>query len=71
MSNVWLLSEGERYEGERVLSAHATYDAAFKALKSIGDHSINKDMTMRHDGDVTILEDYVFYCIIRPMEVQS
>ena len=70
-SNVWILSEGERYEGERVLAVYGTYDAAIKALTAIGNHSGNEDMVMRQDGDVMILEDYVFYSIIRPQEVVS
>ena len=67
--NVWILSEGERYEGEQVLAVYGTYDAAMKALTAIGNHSGNEDMKMRHDGDIVILEDYVFYSIIRPQEV--
>jgi hypothetical protein len=69
--NVWILSEGERYEGELVLAVYATHDAAMKALTAASKHSINKDMKMRQDGDVSILEDDVFYLIIRPQEVLS
>ena len=67
--NVWILSEGERYEGEQVLAVYGTYDAAIKALTDIGTYSGNENMVMRQDGDIAILEDYVFYSIIRPQEV--
>ena len=67
--NVWILSEGERYEGERVVAVYGTYDAAMKALNAIAKQSGNEDMKMRQDGDVSILEDYVFYSIVRPQEV--
>jgi hypothetical protein len=69
--NVWILSEGERYEGEQVVAVYATYEAAMKELTAASKHSINEDMKMRHDGDVSILEDDVFYLIIRPQEVLS
>ena len=69
--NVWILSEGERYEGEHVLAVYGTYESALKALTAISNHSGNEDMKMRQDGDIAILEDYVFYSIIRPQEVLS
>jgi len=69
--NIWILSEGERYEGERVLAVYATYQAAMVALNAIADQSGNEDMVMRQDGDVSIIEDSVFYSIVRPQEVLS
>ncbi len=67
--NVWILSEGEKYEGERVIAVYGRYQAAVDALLAIGNHSGNEDMQLRVDGDVVILEDDVFYSIIRPQEV--
>ena len=69
--NVWILSEGERYEGERVLAVYETYDAAMKALNAIAAQSGNENMAMRQDGDVSIIEDDVFYSIVRPQGVLS
>jgi hypothetical protein len=71
MAHVWILSEGERYEGEQVVAVYATHEAAMKALTAAGEHSINKDMELRQDGDVSILEDDVFYLVVRPQEVLS
>ena len=71
MSTIWILSEGERYEGEHVLAVYATREAAMKALNAIATHSGNESMKLREDGDVAILEDYVFYSVVRPQEVLS
>lgn len=68
---VWILSEGERYEGERVLAVYETYDGAMKALNAIAAQSGNENMAMRQDGDVSIIEDDVFYSIVRPQELLS
>jgi len=71
MNNVWILSEGERYGGEQVLAVYGTSEAAMNALVDIMKHSGNEDMKLREDGDVAIVEDYVFYSIVRPHGVLS
>ena len=67
---VWILSEGERYEGEQVIAVYGTYDAARKALEALAKDA-GADVRIDGSGDVELFQDGCFYSIIRNQEVQS
>jgi hypothetical protein len=69
MAHVWILSEGEKYEGERVLAVFKSYDSALAELKSLSEMSGNTDI--RVDWTAASFEDGIFYTIIREMEVTA
>ena len=67
MKTVYIMSEGERYEGERVMAVYATWAAAMVDLNAI--HQENLDAELRQDGDTAIVESGIFYTIVRHQEV--
>jgi hypothetical protein len=69
MKHVWILSEGEKYEGEHVLAVYATYDAARQALDEASDMAGSFEIS--EDFSCAKFEDGVFYTIIREQELYS
>ncbi len=69
MSHVWILSEGEKYEGERVIAVYADYDKALDALQALADQAGCDDVKV--DWTNACFYDGIFYSIIRQTEVQS
>jgi hypothetical protein len=67
MSHVWILSEGEKYEGERVLGVYGSYDSAIAELKALAE--MVGDTDIKVDWTTASFEDGIFYTIIREMEV--
>jgi hypothetical protein len=67
MAHVWILSEGEKYEGERVIGVYGSYDSAIAELKALAE--MVGDMDIRVDWTTASFEDGIFYTIIREMEV--
>ena len=67
--HVWILSEGEKHEGERVMGVYASYDSALAELKALAD--MVGDMDIKVDWTTASFEDGIFYTIIREMEVTS
>ena len=67
MAHVWILSEGEKYEGEQVLGVYATYDGAFSKLKELGE--MVGDVDIKEDWSAASFEDGCFYTIIREKEL--
>ena len=70
LDNVWILSEGEKYEGEHVVAVYSNYDAARKALEALANDA-GADVRIDGNGDVESFQDGCFYSIIRNKEVQS
>ncbi|MCP4212053.1 MAG: hypothetical protein GY764_11315 [Halieaceae bacterium] len=66
--NVWILSEGEKYEGERVLAVFGSWFDALEELEAIAAGSFD-DAEIEQSGDVAKIESGIFYTIIRPQEV--
>ena len=64
--HVWILSEGERYEGERVIAVYSNYDAAIAALRVQAEEA---GCDIREDWANACFYDGCFYSIIREMEV--
>ena len=67
--HVWILSEGEKYEGERVIAVYSNYDAALAELRALAEQAGGEDI--RVDWTTASFQDGVFYSIIRETEVQS
>jgi hypothetical protein len=66
MNKVWVLSEGERYEGESVLGIYSDNADAVRELEAIAERV---SIDIQTEGDKSVLDDGTFYHIIRPMEV--
>lgn len=73
MSQVYILAEGERCEGEHVIAVYGTWDDAIAALKL---PMIDPDTAMFYEeaqlkveGDVAIVDAGDFYTIVRTKEV--
>lgn len=69
MNTVYILSEGERYEGERVIAVYNLWADAFEALKLHQPEPEYTDAELTIRGDIAILESGIFYTIIRPKVV--
>ena len=69
MSQVYILSEGERFEGERVVAVYGEWDDAIAALKLSLPEPEYADAELKVDGDLAIIEAGVFYTIVRMQEV--
>ena len=67
MQRVYIMSEGERYEGEHVIAVYATRAAAMIDLNAI--HQENLDAELRQEGDTAIVESGIFYTVVRTHEV--
>ena len=69
MSHVWVLSEGEKYEGEHVLAVYKTYDSALTELQAMAEMA--GGLEIKEDFSAASFEDGVFYTIIREQELYS
>jgi hypothetical protein len=69
MSHVWILSEGEKYEGEQVLGVYATYDGAMAELRALAE--MVGDVEIKEDWSTASFEDGIFYTIIREKELRA
>jgi hypothetical protein len=69
MANVWILSEGETYEGEHVLGVYASYDSAIAELKALAE--MVGDVEIKEDWSTASFDDGCFYTIIREKELQA
>jgi hypothetical protein len=65
--HVWVLSEGEKYEGEQVLGVYATYDGARRALDEAS--AMAGSFEISEDYSSASFEDGCFYTIIREKEL--
>ena len=69
MSQVYILSEGERGEGEYIVAVYAKWDDAIATLKLLMPEPEYSDAEYREDGDIAILDGGCFYTIVRMTEV--
>ena len=69
MAHVWILSEGEKYEGERVLGVYGSYDSAIAELKALAE--MVGDVEIKEDWTAASFEDGCFYTIIREKELRA
>ena len=69
MSQVYILSEGEKYEGEYVVAVYGTWDDAMAALKLSLSEPEYEGAELKESRDAAILEAGAFYTIIRMHEV--
>ena len=72
MSTVWILSSGEKYEGEHIVAVYKSYDAAVAALVQMGVEDYEGEPVRKvidENSDIAIVEDGPFYSIVRPHEV--
>jgi hypothetical protein len=65
MSIVWILSEGEDFEGDSVVAVYAKQGDAMRALEAIANIANSK---VRTDGDFSIVQDEgcPYYTVLRP-----
>ena len=74
MSTVWVLSSGEKYEGEQIVAIYETWNAAIAALVQMGIEDYEGEPLRKvidENSDIAIVEDGPFYSIVRPHEVRS
>lgn len=64
---VYILSDGERFEGEHIVAVYGEWLDAFEALNLRKFEHPDAELTVR--GETVILESDVFYTIIRTQEV--
>ena len=69
MSHVWVLSEGEKYEGEHVLAVYKTYDGALEDLQELAEMA--GGLEIKEDFSSALIDDDGFYTIIREQELYS
>ena len=65
MNTVWILSEGEDFEGDSVVAVYAYHWDAMRALEAI---SKQAKIAIRTDGDFSIIqaEGEPYYTVLRP-----
>ncbi len=72
MTTVWILSSGEKCEGEHIEAVYASWDDALEALKQLGAEDYDGEPVRKvidENSDIAIIQDGPFYSIIRPHEV--
>ena len=69
MSQVYILSEGERGVGEYVVAVYAKWADAVATLKQVLPEPEYADADYREDGDIAIVEAGGFYTVVRMQEV--
>ena len=69
MSQVYILSDGERGVGEYIVAVYAKWADAVAALKLLQPEPEYADADYREDGDIAILDAGDFYSIVRMTEV--
>lgn len=67
--NVWILSEGEVDQGERVLSVYRSYDGALAELKAMAE--MVGDVEIQESWSAASFKDGMFYTIIREQEIYA
>jgi hypothetical protein len=69
MAHVWVLSEGEVEQGERVLAVYKSYDGALEDLQEAADMA--GGLEIQESFSAAVFKDGVHYTIIREQELYS